>query len=84
MEKVIESGVANASEKAAASVFKKLPKEIFPNKEFPENFIPKKIKLETLIPKKLEKNRKRKIAVVPRLSREKGKRRKIGKGIILE
>ena len=87
LEKVIESGVANASEKAAASVFKKLPKEIFPNnfsKEFPENFIPKKIKLETLIPKKLEKNRKRKIAVVPRLSRKKGKRRKIGKGIILE
>ena len=49
MEKLIETGVANASEKAATSVLQKLKiptAQIFPNnfsKEFPENF--------TLLPK---------------------------------
>ena len=100
LEKVIENKVANASEKAATSLMQKLKiplKENFPKKisenfsnsskienkkigskrklEFPENF--------TLAPKV---NRKRKIlAVVPKVgSRKKGKRRKIGRGIILE
>ena len=100
LEKVIENKVANASEKAATSLMQKLKiplKENFP-KKFSENFsnsskienkkIGSKRKLEfpenfTLAPKV---NRKRKIlAVVPKVgSRKKGKRRKTGKGIILE
>ena len=102
LEKVIETGVANASEKAATSVLQKLKiptAQIFPKEtlkigskrklEFPENFTltPKKIPdsfPKNFTPKKI--NRKRKIlAVVPKVgSRKKGKRRKIGRGIILE
>ena len=95
LEKVIETKVANASEKALQKL--KIPTaQIFPEEigskrklEFPENFTltPKKIPdrfPKNFTPKKI--NRKRKIlAVVPKVgSRKKGKRRKIGKGIILE
>lgn len=92
MEKVIETGVANASEKAATSVLQKLKiptAQIFPKEtlkigskrklEFPENF--------TLTPKRIGRKRKNNdiLAVVPKVgSRKKGKRRKIGRGIILE
>ena len=98
LEKVIETGVANASEKAATSFLQKLkiptaqifPKEI-PDSKFPKNFTltPKKIpdsfsKNFTLTPKKIGHKRKI-LAVVPKVgSRKKGKRRKTGRGIILE
>ena len=109
LEKVIETGVANASEKALQKL--KIPtaqifsKEI-PKIGIPENFTPKignkrkfpKIgnKLEFLenpkignkqkFPETPKIGHKRKIlAVVPKVgSRKKGKRRKIGRGIILE
>ena len=109
LEKVIETGVANASEKAATSVLQKLKiptAQIFSKEKIgiPEN--PKignkrkfsKIgnKLEFLenpkignkqkFPETPKIGHKRKIlAVVPKVgSRKKGKRRKIGRGIILE
>ena len=92
LEKVIETGVANASEKAATSVLQKLKiptaqifsKEI-PKIGIPENFTPK-IGNKRKFPETSKIGHKRKIlAVVPKVgSRKKGKRRKIGKGIILE
>ena len=85
LEKVIETKVANASEKALQKL--KIPTaQIFPKEigskrklEFPENF--------TLTPKRIGRKRKNNeiLAVVPKVgSRKKGKRRKIGRGIILE
>ena len=95
LEKAIETKVANASEKALQKL--KIPTaQIFPKEigskrklEFPENFTltPKKIpdsfpKNFTLTPKKIGHKRKI-LAVVPKVgSRKKGKRRKIGRGII--
>ena len=85
LEKVIETKVANASKKALQKL--KIPTaQIFPEEigskrklEFPENF--------TLTPKRIGRKRKNNeiLAVVPKVgSRKKGKRRKIGRGIILE
>ena len=88
MEKAIETGVANASEKAlqklnipTAQIFPKETLKIGSKRklEFPENF--------TLTPKRIGRKRKNNeiLAVVPKVgSRKKGKRRKIGRGIILE
>ena len=88
LEKAIETGVANASEKAlqklnipTAQIFPKETLKIGSKRklEFPENF--------TLTPKRIGRKRKNNeiLAVVPKVgSRKKGKRRKFGKGIILE
>ena len=98
LEKAIETGVANASEKALQKL--KIPTaQIFPKEtlkigskrklEFPKNFTltPKKIPdsfPKNFTPKKIGHKRKI-LAVVPKVgSHKKGKRRKIGKGIILE
>ena len=94
LEKAIETKVANASEKALQKL--KIPTaQIFPKEigskrklEFPENFTLTPKKIPDSFPKNFPKKigHKRKIlAVVPKVgSRKKGKRRKIGRGIILE